>query len=154
MANEWYYREKEKDPEGFLKRMADQKKERLRGKGIVHGFPKRGKRKRPLKTKLCRNARIRARKNGLEITIEPGDLFWPTYCPILGLKLDYETPQGKRGDGRKPDLPSLDRWDNTKGYIKGNVFVVSLRANLLKSNATVAELKAIADYAEHGPLCQ
>ena len=36
------------------------------------------------------------------------------------------------------------RIDNGKGYIVGNVIVVSFRANTIKSNATVEELERVA----------
>ena len=38
---------------------------------------------------------------------------------------------------------SIDRKDSSKGYVKGNVAIISRRANLLKNNATIAELKAV-----------
>lgn len=39
--------------------------------------------------------------------------------------------------------PSLDRVDNTRGYVPGNVLVISWKANQIKSNATLAELESI-----------
>jgi hypothetical protein len=44
--------------------------------------------------------------------------------------------------------PSLDRIDNSKGYVKGNVAVISFRANTLKNNATADELRAIANFMD------
>jgi hypothetical protein len=44
---------------------------------------------------------------------------------------------------REPNSPSLDRIDNTKGYVPGNVWVISWRANDLKRNATLEELKLL-----------
>lgn len=105
----------------------------------------------PFKTYLCAGARARGRKSGLEATINPGDLHWPTHCPILGIELDYPARSGSRGTGRAGDnWPSLDRWDNAKGYVRGNVYVISYRANVLKSNANPEELEAVARYARHG----
>lgn len=43
---------------------------------------------------------------------------------------------------------SLDRIDPNKGYIKGNIWVISLRANRIKNDATVSELRMIADAIE------
>jgi hypothetical protein len=151
MVNEWYYREKAKDPEGFLKKIRERKKELRAEKGIIHEFPRDKNRRKPLKTHLCLRARSRGRKAGLEATIRTKDLHWPECCPVLGIKLDYDTPGGKR-NSRNPALPSLDRWDNTKGYIPGNVYVISFRANMLKNNATWDELVRVADYTRYGPL--
>lgn len=107
------------------------------------------KHKRTLRSEIARRARVRGRKKGLESTIRNTDIYWPTHCPVLGLELDYSTPQGKRKPG--PNSPTLDRWDNTKGYVVGNVYVISMRANTIKSNATADELIAVAKYAAHRP---
>jgi len=47
---------------------------------------------------------------------------------------------------QKDSSPSLDRIDNTKGYVKGNVAVICYRANWLKNNANVKEIEAILRY--------
>jgi len=114
----------------------------------VRRLAARGKRK-PLRSSLCLRARRRGRQAGLEATIRATDIVWPEFCPVLGLRLDYETPRGRR-PARSDALPTLDRWDNSKGYIPGNVFVISWRANSLKSNASPEELEAVARYARHG----
>ena len=91
-------------------------------------------------------ARSRARKFALPCDITTEDLEWPSHCPVLGIELDYNrTIAGNRK--LRSNYPTLDRRDNSKGYVKGNVFVISHRANRIKSDATVAELKAVADYA-------
>jgi hypothetical protein len=65
------------------------------------------------------------------------DLDIPEYCPVLGCKL-------KLGYGKKLySSPSIDRIDNSKGYIKGNVRVISHRANQLKSNMSVEEARLV-----------
>ena len=78
----------------------------------------------------------RAKRNGLDFNITQDDLYLPEYCPILNIKLEY--------NGNKKSnsyLPSVDRIDNTKGYIKGNVVVISTLANAMKNKATFTELK-------------
>jgi hypothetical protein len=64
----------------------------------------------------------------------------PEYCPIFPwIKLNY-----KAGNiSRLPDAPSLDRIDNSKGYIPGNVRIISWRANKLKGEAENRELIAL-----------
>jgi len=42
----------------------------------------------------------------------------------------------------------LDRIDSTKGYIKGNVWVISNRANTLKNDASLQELKTLVENLE------
>lgn len=70
----------------------------------------------------------------------------PEFCPALGIKLDYSKCEKVFGKNKRLNVASLDRIDNNKGYIAGNVTVVSLRANYLKKDATVSELRALADY--------
>lgn len=101
---------------------------------------------RSVKSELVRRARARGRKRGLEATVTMTEISWPTHCPVLGIELDYSTPRGSR-DASKPNLPTLDRWDNSKGYVAGNVYIISMRANALKSNGTPDELEAVARYA-------
>lgn len=78
------------------------------------------------------------------------DIDWPSQCPALGSELDYTTPFGGRADILLHNLPSLDRLDNAQPYVRGNVFVISLRANQIKNNASAEELRRVADYAQLG----
>lgn len=90
--------------------------------------------------RLWSSCKARALRLGLEFTITPDDLRIPAVCPVLGLTLN--TAVGVRGDG----TASVDRRDPTQGYTAGNVVVVSWRANRLKSDASAAELRSIADF--------
>ena len=93
--------------------------------------------------KMFTAAKFRAKKNGLEFTIVLADLFpLPTNCPILGIHLR----KGKRT--HDPNGYSLDRIDNTKGYTKMNIAIMSRRANVLKSDGTSEEFHAIADFID------
>lgn len=108
--------------------------------------------KQPFKTALCASARARGRKRGIEATIRPDDLIWPSHCPVLGFELNYPDREGQRGTSfPQPNWPSLDRWDSTKGYMPGNVFVISMRANTLKNNATYEEIILVAKYLSEKP---
>ena len=88
-------------------------------------------------------SRARAKKHGFEFNLEESDIGIPEVCPVLGIPL-YFSNTGKKG--ATDNTPTLDRANNLKGYIKGNVFVISFRANLLKRDAEEWELRAIADY--------
>lgn len=86
---------------------------------------------------LLSGAKQRARRGGLPFNIDASDVAIPEFCPVLGLKL---VPlSGKRTNA----TPSLDRIDPSKGYVKGNVWVISWRANRLKNDATLEELRQI-----------
>jgi hypothetical protein len=90
---------------------------------------------------LWRLAKIRARLRGLSFDIEVSDVCIPEFCPVLGIALRWGC--GKR---QMDESPTLDRVIPERGYVKGNVAVISWRANRLKSDATLAELLAIARY--------
>jgi hypothetical protein len=92
---------------------------------------------------MWNSARNRAVKAGLQFTIEPEDIIIPEVCPVLGIPL---VPGGGREN--KNNSPSLDRFDNTKGYTKENIRVISWRANSLKSNGTLEEMQAIVAYMQ------
>lgn len=86
-------------------------------------------------------AKVGARLRGLAFDIGLEDLLpAPLTCPVLGLALNYG-PKGKRA----PNSPSIDRVDSTRGYVRGNVRIISWRANDLKKDATVAELAAVLE---------
>jgi hypothetical protein len=89
---------------------------------------------------LLESAIHRAKLKKLECNITVDDIVIPDICPILGIKLF-------KGHGKKCDnSPTLDRIDNDKGYIKGNVIVVSNRANTIKSYGTYEEHIKVAEF--------
>ena len=65
-------------------------------------------------------------------------------CPVLGIEFDY-TADGVIGRDNKP---TLDRVDNRRGYVSGNVRIISWRANSLKSNGTYEEFLALVEYTK------
>ncbi len=71
------------------------------------------------------------------ITIE--DIIIPEYCPYLNVKLSVDP-----NDKDKPFYYSIDRIDNSKGYVKGNVQIISLKANMMKNKSTEQELITFA----------
>lgn len=89
---------------------------------------------------LLKSSRYRAKRGGLRHTLTLADIYVPVRCPVLGLRLTPST--GRAG----PNSPSLDRIDSRKGYVPGNVIVVSWRANELKKNATLLEMERVAAF--------
>ena len=97
---------------------------------------------------LLSRAKSRAKKKGLEFNIDITDIDVPIICPILGIPIIKEYKKGTKG-GPSPNSPSLDRIDNSKGYVKGNVRVISHKANTMKHNATSLDLIRFAEWVLH-----
>lgn len=88
---------------------------------------------------MANTARHRAKKRGIACTITHKDIDIPQLCPLLGTPLERHF-----GEGHHPDAPSLDRIDNSLGYTKDNIWVISKRANTMKNCASIPELVAFA----------
>ena len=87
-------------------------------------------------------ARIKSRAAhyGLPFDLTRNDIPLITHCPIFGFEL-------KVGDGIvSPQSPSLDRIDPNLGYVKGNVIVISNKANLIKSSAPPDEILKVGEF--------
>ena len=89
---------------------------------------------------LWHSARRRAKLNGWAFDITPSDIYIPHVCPVFGFPL--QRPPAPP-NGRPDNLASLDRIDSKQGYVRGNIWVVSWRANRLKNDASVAELEQL-----------
>ena len=89
---------------------------------------------------LYSNIKSRCKRIGREFSIELEDILIPEKCPVFGFDLKREDRQTWMC------APSVDRIDSSKGYIKGNVTVVSRRANILKRDATLEELEQLFNY--------
>lgn len=88
---------------------------------------------------MLRSAKKRADKFGCPFAISIEHIEIPEFCPLLGIRLQVAK------NGVKPYSPSLDRIRPELGYIPGNVWVVSHRANQIKSDATIQELELLID---------
>ncbi len=104
---------------------------------ITHGYDdwRHGK-VRPEYT-IFMGAKGRAKYRGIPFSISLDDIKIPKRCPLLGLPL---RPAHK---GFQPNSPSIDRKDCRKGYVKGNVWIISFRANRIKTDATLEELEKL-----------
>jgi len=89
---------------------------------------------------LFRAARLRADKQGLPFDLEYDDIVIPETCPVLGIPIGVS--RGRHTD----NSASIDRIEPARGYVRGNVVVVSYRANRIKNDASISELRAVADF--------
>lgn len=95
-----------------------------------------------LAKRMLMGARRRAKKYNLPFNIDISDIKIPENCPILDIEL-------KKGKGSlSPNSPTLDKIIPEKGYVKGNVKVISHKANFLKSNMSLNVLLKIATYVK------
>lgn len=99
---------------------------------------------RDLIRSMYNNAKNRAAKQNIPFTISKDDIIIPAVCPVLNISLDWAVGMGRMRDSS----PSLDRVIPEKGYIPGNVVVISWLANRIKSNATLDQLQAVCQYIQ------
>lgn len=92
--------------------------------------------RRNIRKIMWKQARKRAIKNNVPFNIEMADIVIPDVCPVLGTKFETKTSYAATLDRKVPEL----------GYTKGNVWVVSMKANQMKSNATQDELRKFASW--------
>jgi hypothetical protein len=86
--------------------------------------------------------KCRAKKAGIPFDLTADDLALPKVCPVF--KVPFVL-----GDQRHPNIPSVDRVVPSRGYVRGNVRVISRKANLIKQDAVdSAELRAVARYMD------
>lgn len=89
-----------------------------------------------LKTRL-EAVKHRAIKQGLIFSLTENDFTVPEVCPVLGIPMD----------GRdKNHQWSFDRLVPEKGYVQGNVRIISMKANRIKNNATLEDLEKLVEY--------
>lgn len=94
------------------------------------------------KDRIIKCARNRANINNVEFDITVDDLDWPEKCPVFDTPLDYFS-------GDRWNAVSLDRTDSSKGYTKGNVKIISMKANSLKNASTLDDLRKLVIYMEN-----
>lgn len=90
---------------------------------------------------IYRSAKNRAKARGMEFSISRDDVVIPDFCPVLGIPIVIETARPP-----KDNSPSLDRIDNSLGYVPGNVRVISYRANAIKRDMTLAEARLLVKH--------
>jgi hypothetical protein len=94
---------------------------------------------RNVEKRMFHSAKNRATKGNILFNLEVSDIVVPPQCPILNINFKHDNRKIA-----KFNSPSLDRIDNNRGYVKGNVQVISYRANTMKGDATPEELLQFA----------
>lgn len=131
-AREYYHANKEKTLANVQK-YREENREEIKEKGREYY-------RRKLKNRLFNAARSRSKSHGYEFNIELDDLIIPEVCPLLGIQMEVN----KRGSTKATSF-SLDRIDSSKGYVKGNVWIISMLANSMKSSSTFEQFQMMAE---------
>jgi len=106
----------------------------------LHKESQRNLRLKNPKARLLSHAKERAKEQNLEFNITEDDIDIPEFCPVLGIPMFVG--EGKFHDGSL----TIDRVNNNRGYVKGNVAVISWRANSLKGDSTIEEIDNVIEY--------
>lgn len=118
--------------------LANERKYRDSHPEYVEGL-KEKQRNMSVESKMLRDSKSRAKTRGLPFDLDISDIVVPEFCPYLNVLLE-------KGIGRhQPNSPSLDRIIPELGYVKGNVQVISYKANSVKNNLTLEELLVFAN---------
>jgi len=87
-------------------------------------------------------AKSRAKHKGVPFEIQVEDILIPTICPILGIPLKVHVGRYEH------DSPTLDEVTPKRGYVVGNIAVISHRANRIKNDSSLDDLEAIIRYVK------
>ena len=123
-----YYKRKERaasDPEYAARQKQAQKQARLRENKVLRRL-------------AC--IRCRCKKYGIPFDLTPEDVVIPDTCPVFGVPIEFAK------NGAHKWSVSIDRIDPDKGYVKGNIQVLSKLANSMKQDATDAQLFTFATW--------
>jgi hypothetical protein len=137
-GRERYQRRVSSDPEGV--------KEHRRKYAQEHSEDIKNYKKRYRETNIQKvllySAKRRSIRKAVPFSLKEEDIIVPKRCPMLGIELVF-------GEGTaQANSPSIDEITPGIGYVPGNVQVISTKANSMKNNATVDELRMFADWIE------
>jgi hypothetical protein len=105
------------------------------------GYPvkKAWLRKRDSVARLYWSAKTSAKSRDCDFSLTHEDIVIPERCPVLGIPLFFSST-------RTPNTPSIDRIHNHKGYTPKNIVVISWRANKMKGDMSLKEMRLLANF--------
>jgi hypothetical protein len=132
-----YAAAKEEGGESWLRVLQNRKQQTARRRALV-----KADRKYWL-YRLLVQTRGRCARGGILFSLAQDDVELPDTCPITKRALLYVS------DRRDNDGPSLDRIIPALGYVRGNVRILSRRANRIRQDCLDPDIfRALADDAE------
>jgi len=93
-----------------------------------------------LEKDMLSRAKRRAKRDSIVFDLSEEELKIPETCPVLNIPLQRSEKIVS------PNSPSLDRIIPEKGYVKGNIIVISNMANTIKQNATPEQIIAVGEF--------
>lgn len=88
---------------------------------------------------ILSRTKTQSKRKGFDFNLSLEDILIPEYCPYMNVKLTHPLDSNDNFY-----LPSVDRIDSTKGYVKNNIQIISYLANRMKNNATEEQLVQFA----------
>lgn len=89
---------------------------------------------------LFNKVKARAKQLNLPFNLDKSDIVIPSHCPVLGIPLFIG--EGKLGH----NSPTVDKLIPELGYVKGNIAIMSWRANCLKRDGKLEEFEALVNW--------
>ena len=132
------YREKHKEQIQAYSREYNHRPEVIERKAEWHQHSRNNRDIQGQILDMVTRAKNRAIEKGIPFDLTPEDIPYTEICPLLNIQLNW-----KHGP-RVKNTPSLDRIIPEKGYVKGNVRIISNLANMMKSYASNEELQTFA----------
>ena len=136
------------DWEDRLKKLKNKKYQTSCGcwAGVSHGFNIRDGEDLDMRiARMSTAAKRRAKERNLDFNLDPSyikSLGMPSICPVLGIEIDYQANE------KHDASPSIDKFYPKLGYVKGNVQIISYKANRIKSDGSPEEWEKIAEWCK------
>lgn len=127
-----------------MERLAYQKLWAKKNRKHLNRYQKQWLKENP-ERRILHQIKSKARKEGVKFNLTLEDIVIPKVCPVFGVPFDRRN---------KLRTTSVDRRNNRKGYVKGNIQIMSVLANVMKNRATPAELLRFAEWINkcYGPI--